>query len=94
MIYAEIVATKSKNNDFTIYSLEFFWTDSYLKELLPWQDYLAIMINDKAYESSFSEEWRKYLINKRIILNYLADKGYIPWGDNIFYKKSFFEKFF
>lgn len=93
MIYAEIIATKSKNSDFTIYGLEFFWTDSYLKELLPWQDHLALIINDKAFESSFSQDWTE-LINRRISLNYLANKGYIPCGDNLFYKKSFLEKFF
>lgn len=94
MIYAEIKITALEDKEnIEIYSLEFFWAESYLKELLPWQDHLANLRNDKVYESSFLQEWSEYLVNKRIILNYLADKKYIPCGDHIFYKKSFFDKF-
>lgn len=89
MIYAEIVYVEEEKK-WKGFVLNFHWSDS-TKEADLWSQLLL-----PVYNNEFSRVMHfdgNYLADRRMILGHLANRRFIPWGDNIFYKKSFFDFF-
>jgi hypothetical protein len=83
MIYANIAYADDEYGKG--YVLGFYWENS-IQEIDLWNT--IILENNKTdLQKAINFEW-KYLKYKSIILTHLAERWFIPWGDNIFYKKG------
>lgn len=87
MIYAEIKYVED-DKKWKGFMLSFHWNES-IEEADLW---------NKEIQSYYDNELQRninfdgnYLIYKSIILSHLANRKFIPWWDNVFYKKRFFE---
>ncbi|MBC7503812.1 hypothetical protein H7169_02490 [Candidatus Gracilibacteria bacterium] len=86
MIYAAIVL--KENSQGKGYDLEFYGEniiqerDLWNIRILPYYD------NKTSKDINFDG---LYLNSKSKILDHLAERGFVPGGDNIFYRKGFFD---
>lgn len=85
MIYAYIYQGKYQQEEEQPEFYIDFYGDWCVKEEFLWEGIL----------SRYIQFWIKWAHTKReTLIKYLAERWFTPWGDNIFYKKWFFEKFF
>ena len=88
MLYAVIVS--KENSQWKGYDLEFYWEnliqewDLWNARILPYYD------NKTSRDINFDG---LYLNSKSKILDHLAERSFVPWGENIFYRKGLLDFF-
>lgn len=88
MIYANI--TYVEDESWMGYYLEFHWENS-IQETDLWDWIIMNFCKSDLQKEMFFDG--KYLKFKSIILTHLAERWFIPGGDNIFYKKGLLDFF-
>lgn len=88
MIYAQITYVDDKS--WKGYYVEFHWENS-INETDLWNSELMHYYTNELQKDVYFDG--KYLKFKSIILAHLAKRKFIPWGDNIFYKKWLLDLF-
>lgn len=85
MIYAYIYQWQTENENWQPnFFIDFYWSKSSKEEQI-WEDIISEHIR----------LWIKWVYTKKeTLIKHLAERNFTPSGDNLFYKKSFLEKFF
>lgn len=84
MVYADITYIEDEN--WKGYYMTFHWNSS-SEETAFWNARIRSYFDNTLWKDMYFDG--KYLRFSGTILDYLAERNFIPWGDNIFYKKWF-----
>ena len=92
MVYAEIIFTGDKFKDEKEFYLKFYYKDVKGSKI---SDEWVLYLEEKFKQTKetvfhdiyFTKNNPAYLISREFVLNYLAQKEFIPVSENLFYKK-------